>query len=453
MQLNTDLPPWLVAQPHQDSPWMLQALQQGMERERMRQTLPLEIQRAQLQNQATQAAIEHQGLANEIAGAKWKQYRDELPAVQDWMKQTQGRPDLILNLPAPAVTNEDHQKMIMQAKRLAAESAYGRALLARETADIQMSTKLLEEGGTPPEPILNPITGAYEYPPGAMGRAFGSALDAATQRKVQEKNAELSPAAKESEDYARYKRQERQLQRALLKKDDEHPDQQRVYQELLGDVQNKIQEMEARHNMEEISVQGPGGEQVKIVRGQKGKEVGGLTTGEETRLGEDVQASSNALRVLNDLQRQLDSGAVGVIPAINSVVFDRVLGQFDQNLVNEKRVTARQNIGIATQQVLGELNSRGRFSNMELNAIKNLMPGLGASESPERSKIAVKGLRKVLAEKGAHAAVALKREVPTEIVHALAEYSDVELADEVKSGSLDKETFWKVYNFKHPGAK
>lgn len=256
----------------------------------------------------------------------------------------------------------------------------------------------------------------------------------------------------EREDFAKLQRQKDVLNTLIQ----ENPNRGDL-KTMLQDTENKIQAWEAQHSateetIETTSVPG-GGTTTRLVRGKPGKTAQALTTAEESRMGEDVQASANSLRVLNDLQGRLGSDAVGALPAINSIVFDRVLGQFAPDLVSEKRVAARQNIGIATQQVLGELNNRGRFSNMELTAIKNLMPGLGVEESPERAKIAVKGLRKVLAEKGAHAAVTLKRDIPTEIVHTLSEYSDTELAAEVQAGSLDKETFWKVYQFKHPGVK
>lgn len=283
-----------------------------------------------------------------------------------------------------------------------------------------------------------------------------SASEIALTKAEAQQNKQI-PAQAEAEYLSGLQAQERTLLAQLNKPEDEFPGQHRVLKELLTTVQDKIASVESRHPvMEETIRMTPTGETVvERKRAQTGKQAmpGALTPTEQTRLGEDMMASANALRVLNDLQSQLDRGAVGIIPTISATVFDRVLGQFDKGLVDKHRQTARNNIGIATQQVLGELNNRGRFSNMELQAIKSLMPSLGAFEAPERAKIAVRSLSKVLAEKGAKAAVMMKREIPTEIIHTLSEYSDTDLAQEYQNGSLDAATFWAIFNFKHPGAR
>lgn len=275
--------------------------------------------------------------------------------------------------------------------------------------------------------------------------------------KLEAQQAKVPAFQQEAEYLGGLQAQERSLLGKLNQPEDEYPGQHQQLQEQLAGVQDKIAFEQSKHPvMEETITLRPGGETtVERKRATTGKQatLGALTTTEQTRLGEDIQASSNALRVLNDLQGQLDSGAVGLVPTINSIVFDRVLGQFDPALVNEHRVTARQNIGIATQQVLGELNNRGRFSNMELQAIKNLMPSLGAVEAPQRARMAVQGLRKVLAEKGASAAVKMKREIPPELINALSEMTDVELVNEVKNGAMDAATMWQIYNAKHSGVK
>lgn len=215
-----------------------------------------------------------------------------------------------------------------------------------------------------------------------------------------------------------------------------------------------VDDMLARHSEQQIEVTSTpgGGTTTRITRVPSGKQAtpGALTTAEQTRYGEDVQASANSLRVLNSLQNKIDSGTVGALPAINTVLFDEVLGQFAPDLVNQHRAASRQNIGIATQQVLGELNNRGRFSNMELQAIKGLMPELGGMESAARSQVKLRELRKMLAEKGANAAVTLKRPIPSEIVSTLSEMSDQALVDEFKSGAISNDIFWQIYNSKHP---
>jgi hypothetical protein len=342
------------------------------------------------------------------------------------------------------------QQMLRQQQQDAYEQQYKNTVLqmqvdaaTRKHQAINAYTQLVQSG-VPSIDAMKQVGPDLGYNPAALAQAemmsnFRQQQLAETAKYHAAQAAKRSPALLEAEDLAN----EREKLNSLPEGSPERDRQQAI-----------VDSMEARHNQQEIEVTSlPGGGTTTRIGKASKKGPQTLTTAEETRLGEDIQASANALRVLNSLQKQVDSNAVGIGPMLGSAVLDRVLGQFDKDLVNQKRVEARQNIGIATQQVLGELNNRGRFSNMELTAIKSLMPGLGAAESPERSRIAVLGLRKVLAEKGAHAAVSLKRDVPAEILTTLSEQSDKQLADEVKAGALDKDIFWKVFEFKHGKAK
>lgn len=276
-----------------------------------------------------------------------------------------------------------------------------------------------------------------------------SQLGIETQKLEYEKARLAAPDAqqKEREDYAKYVQQEAQLM-GLLKANPTDTEAQAK----LKDVQTKKQAWEVMHNAREesTSIDFPGGGGVRIVRGGAGKSPTTPTTAEETRLGNDIQSTANSLRVLNRLEGQLNAGAVGILPTLSTVIFDEVLGQLAPDLVDKNRVAARQNVGVATQQVLGELNNQGRISNMELNAIKNAMPGLGALSSAEQGKIKIRELQKVLAEKGAHAAITLKRDIPSETLQTLSRMTDEELAKDAQQGALDPKVFWKVYRMKHP---
>lgn len=210
-----------------------------------------------------------------------------------------------------------------------------------------------------------------------------------------------------------------------------------------------VDSMESRHGQEEIQVATPGGPTVSIVKGGK-KQEGALTPGETTRYGEDLQSTSNALRNLNKLRDQLGTGTVGAAPAVENFIFDKVLSQLAPDVVDKNRVAGRQNIRLGTQQVLGELNNRGRFSNQELTAIKEAMPSLGMAESDPNATIKLDELRLMLAEKGAAAAVAIKRPVSDEVLQTLAKLfppgaeGERALASEVRNGALKPEVALQV---------
>ncbi len=212
----------------------------------------------------------------------------------------------------------------------------------------------------------------------------------------------------------------------------------------LGD---EIDSLEARHGMQEISVETPGGPTVRIGKAQK--QPGDMTPAETTKYGEDLSATSNALRSVMRLKGQMGSNVVGLSPRVQNVIFDEVLAQFDPALANKARTAGRQNIRLATQQILGELNNRGRLSNQELQAVKDAMPSLGAAESAPNAQVKLDELSLMLAEKGAAAAQSIKRPITPEILQTLSDLfppgtGEQAMAAEVKRGALSRETALQV---------
>lgn len=174
------------------------------------------------------------------------------------------------------------------------------------------------------------------------------------------------------------------------------------------------------------------------------------TNAEETKYGEDLTATSNALRSINRLRGQLGSNVVGASPKIQTFLFDEVLSQLDPSLADKARAAGRQNIRLATQQILGELNNKGRLSNQELQAVREAMPSLGAAESSPNAQVKLDELSRTLAEKGAAAAIAIKRPLTPEILQSLSTIfppgaeGERAMAEEVKKGALPREAALQV---------
>lgn len=164
MPLDTQLPAWLQRnlaprEPFDPTPW----LQERYRRNVAAQEIPLRLQHMALVNQSAQLDIAHQGMVNDVQADELRRVQDEQPLMAQWMKETQGRPDLILNSPAPSVMSQRNQQVILNARKMAADTAFGRAMALQETAKVQRLTHLVNRGGELPEPTKDPVTGAMTY--------------------------------------------------------------------------------------------------------------------------------------------------------------------------------------------------------------------------------------------------------------------------------------------------
>lgn len=283
-----------------------------------------------------------------------------------------------------------------------------------------------------------PLTPEEAAAKGAETQMYRAHADLYRAQALAEPKDNSSPALKEAQDLAKVKGE----LDALIEQSRNLPELDPAIEAKRKNLQTIVDSMEARHGQEEISVSTPGGPEVRIVKGGK-KEAGALSPTETTKYGEDVMATENSLRVLNRLRGQLGSGVVGAVPMVENLIFDEVLPQFGIDTADAKRIRGRQNIRLGTQSVLGELNTRGRISNQELNAIKAAMPSLGMAENDPNAKINLDELRLMLAEKGAAAAVAIRRPVGNATLQALSELfppgkaGEQAMAAEVRGGSLN----------------
>lgn len=147
MALDTQVPPWLErnwapAQSFDPTPW----LQERYSRQIDAQTIPLKIQGMQLQNQAAQLEIEHQGIANEQASLEMQQFRNDLPMLNEWFKSTEGDPVKLLKGPTPTVRSLRAQQQVLNARKMAADTTLGMAFVKDQTALSQTAATLMNEG-------------------------------------------------------------------------------------------------------------------------------------------------------------------------------------------------------------------------------------------------------------------------------------------------------------------
>lgn len=231
--------------------------------------------------------------------------------------------------------------------------------------------------------------------------------------RIQRLSGQLpSSALREGEDLANARVNLDKVNEALKTNPDNQP-----LQETQKRLQTVVDSMESRHNTQEISMTTPEGTTLRVGKQQKDTDI---TPATRSTLEKDDIATSNALRNIVRLRQQLTNGTVGLGPALENFMLDKVLGQFDPDLVNAQRVKARQNISLATQGILGELGTRQRFSNQELNAIRGVMPSLGGAENTENAQLKLNEVALMLAEKGAAASQRLKKPTSPEVLQTLA---------------------------------
>jgi hypothetical protein len=365
---------------------------------------------------------------------------------------TQATDQWLINRNPKAAMKIGQARFLMSKPELAQEALQTKENVAQTQAAGAMARTQAQQAGALQRTQLrvqSPHLDAFTQSLGDYQKALESGDDekaSMLKARLQKLSGQLPSAAmREGEDLATVKDKLATLTQKMnsLPEVDPADEAQRQH------YQNIVDSMESRHGQEEISVATPGGPEVRITKGGK-KEPGALTPAETTRYGEDIQATSNALRNLNRLRSQLGAGTVGAGPVVESFIFDKVLSQLGADVSDKARVAGRQNIRLSTQQVLGELNNRGRLSNQELNAIKDAMPSLGMAESDPNAKVKLDELRLMLAEKGASAATTIKRPVSDEILQTLAHLfppgaeGERAMAAEVRNGSLNRDVALQV---------
>lgn len=154
--INGEVAPWLQKSwgPTDHSadnllPW----LKFGYEAAQQKAKLPLEIQGMALRNQAQQAAIEHQGIINELQGQQLASYNSELPRFQQVVKDTGGDPISIMNR-IESFNSPVLQNQWLQLQKQAASTTLGTAHNEQVVNDIRSAADLVKKGMPPPS--MNP---------------------------------------------------------------------------------------------------------------------------------------------------------------------------------------------------------------------------------------------------------------------------------------------------------
>lgn len=146
--IDTQPPPWLQRNwaPHQSFdplPW----LQAGYQRAIDKETIPLKIQALNLQNEAARLGIQQQAMATELQGEQLRQYQEELPAFNDWLKASGGSAKALTEGPLPTFASPMLQKQALDVVGAASKTQYGLLMHERTVEQERAALDLLKRGG------------------------------------------------------------------------------------------------------------------------------------------------------------------------------------------------------------------------------------------------------------------------------------------------------------------
>lgn len=387
MALETGIPPWLQRnwaprEPFDPTPW----LQERYNRQIEAQKLPLQLQGLQLQNKSAQLAIQHQGMVNEVQGMELQEIEREQPQMEQWMRETGGNPDKILNLPTPAVTSTRNQQLLINAKKMAADSAFGRSLLMQETAKTQRLTALINRGGTLPEPVKDPITGAINYRDQDI---------AAAERIV-----------------------------------DEREQTQRLAQIAAQNAGKMGMSITTNPDGTMTFVQGP---------------ANALTVGSKTKLQEQELSNEEALQALGTAITGIEKHpeAIGIRGKVGAVV-EKAKGQLNPNSQMDTPIAdTQQKASIAFSRIAPALRvDSGNMSKYELARLEEAGYVLKAEEAPQTALNKLRNLQAVVVGKQLRTLKVQGKPIPDSV---LLEVQGTEIGDLLKSGLLSPDDAKRLY--------
>lgn len=107
-----------------------------------------------------------------------------------------------------------------------------------------------------------------------------------------------------------------------------------------------------------------------------------------------------ASELINHLQRNMESGHVGVAGVLGEYVGDRLLPQLGVDTFKGKRADVRSTLIAARESLLREISDDSRFSNLDREEISKALPSSGAFESLENAQQRLSTVRNILNARG-----------------------------------------------------
>lgn len=173
-------------------------------------------------------------------------------------------------------------------------------------------------------------------------------------------------------------------------------------------------EQRLKKSGQEITVETPGGQTVKVSTG-----VTKPTTSTATNIQQKNIAYSNALRGISDVLVKVRPQDVGIAGVVGENVFDTWIEQFKPGSANKERIQNRTALRMLREDLFGALSperlSGSAFSNRDVDRLKELASNLEASTSYKQFQERVGEIQGIIKERVRTNASALGEAVPDSV--------------------------------------
>ncbi len=186
---------------------------------------------------------------------------------------------------------------------------------------------------------------------------------------------------------------------------------------------------------QQISVETPEG--TKVVIGKQGKEVG-PSSAVSNVAKKEILAQHKVVTELQDLQKTLRPGDVGIRGVVGNLFFDKVLPQMGYKTADVLRMSNREKLATLREGALRIVTTdSGMFSNRDREFVTKTLPGTDVTESYENAMTVAAELERIMAKRALINALHAGIKPPQFALDAL---DDVGLQEARDAGLIDRET-------------
>lgn len=431
-ELQNQFPDWLNARYAKHagvgSPWLDSAIRTGMQREEMRQKLPLQLQEMALRNKANALEVESRGLQNDLANMEMDAYREDLPVLREAMAAASSVPGGATGMPVPQFRSRQAQAQWLQRQNMDAQLVFNKAFATDQIELTKLAAELTAAGHG------DMVELAKEEGPNGTPRWSRSKLGDIASRV----NEDKAIAAIE-------------LRKAGLRDTQTMGDPQgRLVTFEDGTTERMVQTgpnswQKAPINKGIRVITHPDGSQETIVGGSGGDDPSALTKANLTKAQESQAQSLATIDVANRLEPLISTETVGMQAFAESWVKDRLLAQRFPEMASDKRAKAEQLVAELRTSAVNELGTPP-ISDRERAEILKSVPGINDPvDSPVRARQLLANIRKMSAIRALVVAKRMGTGVPKSAAAAL---DDETLADLFNQGLITQEQAREAYELK-----
>lgn len=128
-------------------------------------------------------------------------------------------------------------------------------------------------------------------------------------------------------------------------------------------------------------------------------EIGKTTVATQTLAQRKLLKYEVATELMNHIQKNLETGHVGVAGFLGEMVGDRLLPQLGVDTFSGKRVDVRTALTTLRESLMREISDDSRFSNADREEISKALPSSGILESVQDARQRIETVRRIVAQR------------------------------------------------------